>query len=130
MSKVIVGKIYAEWCGACKALVPEWSKMEKIANKHANKHTITVENIESDDMDAKLKKLNETHGTNVSLQGGFPTIFKIVHDKVEYYNGERSSAKMLEWATAKKKSPTKSHRMMGGKKNKKSRRTTRKTHNQ
>ena len=129
MSKVIVGKIYAEWCGACTALAPEWSEMEN----HANKHMITVENIESDDMDAKLKKLNETHGTNVSLQGGFPTIFKIVHGKVEYYNGERSSAKMLEWAMPKKKSPTKSHRIKGGKKNKKSRRnmrTTRKTHNQ
>ena len=126
MSKVIVGKIYAEWCGACTALAPEWSEMEK----HANKHMITVENIESDDMDAKLKKLNETHGTNVSLQGGFPTIFKIVPGKVEYYNGERSSAKMLEWAMPKKKSQTKSHRIKGGKKNKKSRRTTRKTHNQ
>jgi thiol-disulfide isomerase/thioredoxin len=129
MSKVIVGKIYAEWCGACKALAPEWSKMEK----HAEKHAIQIVNIESDDMDAELKKLNETHGTNVSLQGGFPTIFKIVHGKVEYYNGERSSAKMLEWAKAKNKSPTKSKHMMGGKRNKKSRRnvrTTRKMRNQ
>ena len=126
MSKVVVGKLYANWCGACKALEPEWTKMEVEAKaKHANSVEI-VPSIESETMEKELKKLNDKYKTNVSIQRGYPTIFKIVHGKVEYYEGERSSPKMMEWIGLKKtKHHTRSHLKKGGKKSRKSRKQSR-----
>ena len=29
MKKILIGKVYANWCGHCQHLKPEWLKMKK-----------------------------------------------------------------------------------------------------
>jgi hypothetical protein len=108
--EVVVGKLYMNGCGHCESLKEPWSKMEsKIGGK------IKVEKIESAEMDDRLAKLNEKHGSDVAIQGGYPTIFKIQNKKVEYYNGERTAPALIKWANGKEST--------GGKRTKRNKRT-------
>jgi len=58
---------------------------------------VVADDIEASEKD-KLDKLNMQHGTNVDVQDGYPTIYKIVGGKVEYYNGERTEKELISWA--------------------------------
>ena len=108
--KVVVGKLYMNGCGHCESLKEPWSQMEsKIGGK------IKVEKIESAEMDDRLLKLNKEHGSDVAVQGGYPTIFKIKNKKVEYYNGERTAPALIKWA----------NQSTGGKRTKRTKRTKR-----
>lgn len=94
--EVVVGKLYMNGCGHCESLEKPWSEMEsKIGGK------IKVEKIESAEMDDRLVKLNKKHSSDVAVQGGYPTIFKIQNKKVEYYNGERTAPALIKWANGK-----------------------------
>jgi thiol-disulfide isomerase/thioredoxin len=95
--KIIVGKIYANWCGHCKALKPEWKKMRKIVKGKSAGKCVQVVDISEDKMDVKLAKLNETHGVQI-VANGYPTLFKLVNGKVEYYEGSREALPLAEWA--------------------------------
>ena len=97
-NKRIVGKIYANWCGACKALEPAWTKMEEhVGGK------VDVVNIESEKQDEKIKEFNTKHGTDLALQKGYPTMFSLNHGgSLEYYNGDRSEKALIDWAMNKK----------------------------
>jgi hypothetical protein len=108
--KVVVGKLYMNECSHCKMLEKPWSQMEhKIGGK------IKVEKIESAEIEDRLAKLNQEYNSDVAVQGGFPTIFKIKNQKVEYYNGERTAPALIKWAT-KNQGNTKKY---GGKKRRK-----------
>lgn len=95
----IVGKIYATWCGHCVALEPKWKKMTNQLHKQKK---VTIVEIESETMESDLAVLNNTHLPNsdqkVELNGGYPTIFKIVDGKISYYEGPREVNPMLKWA--------------------------------
>ena len=95
-NKVIVGKVYAKWCGHCKTLKPEWAKMKNIVlKKKANKHISFAEFEEGE----KLKLSKFENANKVSLMvGGYPTLFKVSGGNVEYYNGERNANAMKNWA--------------------------------
>jgi thiol-disulfide isomerase/thioredoxin len=97
-NKITVGKIYADWCGACKSLEPAWKAMEDSLDKNS----VVVVAIEETNMKTDLEKLNEHYGTDVKLQDGFPTLFKIQPNstKVEYYTGERTVDELKKWATS------------------------------
>ncbi len=93
----IVGKLYANWCDACKALEDNWTKMKaQVGGK------VKFNDIESENMDAELKKFNAENNTNVALQGGYPTIYKVEGTNVSYYEGDRSVDDMAKWALEKK----------------------------
>jgi len=99
----VVGKIYATWCGHCVALEPKWKKLTRQLRKMVpQKHNLVIAEIESENMDAGLASLNATHLPNsdkkVELNGGYPTIFKIVRGTVTYYEGPREVKPMLKWA--------------------------------
>jgi len=113
--KVVIGKLYMDGCGHCVALEEPWSQMaSKIGGK------VDVREFESAD-DAGLENLNKEHDSNVSVQGGYPTIFKIKRGgKVEYYNGERTSPKLVSWALNRRQNTVK----RGGKKNNRRKRTS------
>jgi len=93
---VVVGKVYAEWCGHCQSLKPEWKKMKhRIHTKKGNMRVVFVE-IEEKEMNHKLKQLEKKHGVVVA-SNGYPTLFRVENGKVTYYNGNRTSEQMAEW---------------------------------
>ena len=96
---VAYGKIYADWCGHCVALKPEWAKVER-AMLPMRSH-----NIESENKDVLIDDFNRKYKADLPKQVGFPTIFKLTHHggKVEMYNGERTAESMLDWLKDKPK---------------------------
>lgn len=107
---IILGLIYANWCGHCQSLKPEWDMFKqnlKLDKKLANKCDI-FELEDSDTLkDNKIAKISKkVNGGEVQVNG-FPTLFKISGGNIEYYNGERSANSLLEWA--------KTHNQNGGK---------------
>jgi thiol-disulfide isomerase/thioredoxin len=98
---IIVGKIYANWCGYCNLLKPEWKKMKKNMKLKIkslpNIHFSFIE-IEQTGQDEKIDKINRMYLENsddkVSLQDGYPTLFRIEDGKLEYYSGKRIASDM------------------------------------
>ena len=96
---VIAGMVFAVWCGHCKALKPEWVKLK---NMLKSDHRVHFEQVEQSQENTKLPRLNEqylSHSPQKIVANGYPTIFKIVGGKVEYYNGQRDAVKMFNWIT-------------------------------
>ena len=93
---VVVGKVYAEWCGHCQSLKPEWAKMKKhILSKKGRKQVVFME-VEEKQIDGKLRKMEKEYGVKVQANG-YPTLFRIEKGKVDYYNGNRQSNAMADW---------------------------------
>lgn len=102
---VVVGKIYANWCGHCKELEPEWENVMTRMDSYINNNQIKFEEIEQTEEDTKLPLLNNTYlngsAQKVALQAGYPTIFCIKNNAVEYYNGQRNANSIYEWCISK-----------------------------
>lgn len=98
---IIVGKIYAEWCGHCQRLEPEWKQMKEKLNKIGNIEFVEIEEQELDKLDEFNEKNKERLGGKKVVYEGFPTIFKIVGGNITYYNGVREADEMYGWATTK-----------------------------
>lgn len=96
--KTIIGKIYANWCGHCQSLKPEWNKMKSLIKKDANIQIVEIEENEND-------KLNQLKKRYPHIQiNGYPTIFKIPPNKqIEYYTGDRLAFDMKKWVLEKSK---------------------------
>jgi len=95
-NKVIVGKVYANWCGHCQNLKPEWARMKtKIHKKRGKKHIVYAE-VEEKEIGTKLRNIENRNNVEIAVNG-YPTLFKIVGGKVEYYNGNRESQQMADW---------------------------------
>ena len=119
---IIVGKVYADWCGHCQMLKPEWAKMKNhIYSKKGKKRVVFVE-IEEKQIESKLRKLEKDQGVKVNING-YPTLFRISGGKVVYYNGNRQSDEMSRWYLRSipdskreeyKYSPEKTHRVFVG----------------
>lgn len=91
-SPIIVGKVYANWCGHCQTLKPEWKKLKTIIPKDRVQF-IEIEESESAKRSQFEKKIKSTLDVN-----GYPTIFKIHTSKpVEYYTGPRTAQEMRRW---------------------------------
>lgn len=131
---IMIGRIHALWCGHCKSLAPEWSKMKKKLSKQRGGYKFV--SIEQSKEEPHLERLNkylkiEDDAKKVQLQGGYPTIFKASNGAVEYYNGPRMADDLVNWAQEPTKGgshkATKSHiksRRNKSQKNNKSRRAT------
>lgn len=95
---VVVGVIHANWCGHCQLLMPEWNKMKQMSNNDGVKFVEFEESREN--REQEMKNLHP----DLKIEGGFPTIFKIVGGKIEYYNGDRTAEEIRSWALNIKKS--------------------------
>lgn len=117
-NRVLIGKVYANWCGHCKTLKPEWKKMKKALKKiNSNVEIVEIEEAEKDKLENYKKRIN---GLNVN---GYPTIFKYSGGAVEYYNGERTAHGIQNWALENQKN---AYEIDGGKKRRKSTKKTQK----
>ncbi len=94
MSTTIV-RVYAHWCGHCRAMQPEWNHFTKTIQNKAD-----VIDIEESEMN-KLNELNATLKNPIMVQG-FPTIAKIKNGLVTYFSGPRTSGEITKWAVPKK----------------------------
>jgi thiol-disulfide isomerase/thioredoxin len=111
MDVILVGKVYADWCGHCQNLKPEWLKMKKEVKSLIEKTGKTIEFIEIEESQQEKMDDFKERFPNLSVNG-YPTIFKHIKggDHLEYYTGDREASKMCQWVLGKK---------MGGKKQKK-----------
>jgi len=130
------GKVFANWCGACKALKPKW--LEMLHTLHGESPTVSQEELDTDEskkvfvinkdgMILEIVQIPDTDYESFKSErpdlgdleaNGFPTIFRKIHDgensKVEYYNGAREGPEMIEWAMGK--TPNRQSMIMGGEK--------------
>jgi thiol-disulfide isomerase/thioredoxin len=112
---LVIGKIYADWCGHCVALKPEWAKLKRDVKAAMGRYfkNVRVEFHEIGDtphnksrgltVDGMLEKFNGKHMLNspekLALDGGYPTLFKLHKGKLEYYKGSRDAKSMFQWYT-------------------------------
>ena len=111
-SPIIVGKVYADWCGHCQTLKPKWEQLKEILPK-GRVQTIEIEETETD----KRAEFEKKHKKTINVSG-YPTIFKIVNNKIEYYSGPREPEDMKRWvlSTPNKKTFRQTRRKSRGKK--------------
>ena len=94
---ITLGLVYAKWCGHCQSLKPEWKKLKETLSKNKKFNIFELEDSDAN-KESKLKSVGKkTHGGSIQVNG-FPTLFKILNGKVEYYNGERTLDALLKWA--------------------------------
>jgi thiol-disulfide isomerase/thioredoxin len=93
---VIVGKVYADWCGHCRNLKPEWARMKTKIHKNRGKKHIVYAEVEENEIGTKLRHIESRNKVQIAVNG-YPTLFKIVGGKVDYYNGNRNSQQMADW---------------------------------
>lgn len=101
---LIVGKVYANRCGHCRALEPVWEKLTSSVN---NGHIQFVSFEESESV--KQARFEKSHGITLSVDG-YPTIFKVSGRNVEYYSGQRTLEDMMKWVTTAPQIPLKKHK--------------------
>jgi thiol-disulfide isomerase/thioredoxin len=116
-SIVTIGLIYAEWCGHCQALKPEWQNMKTNIMKTPSykKGNYKFTEIEdSDDLkDSKISDINSKLKGGTLSANGYPTIFKIMGGKISYYQGNRTASELQNWFIAPKNKMIR--RTIGGK---------------
>jgi thiol-disulfide isomerase/thioredoxin len=92
--QLIVGKVYANWCGHCQTLKPEWARMENEIRQIPRMNHVVFVAIEESEKD-KMAKFNAAHGAlKVS---GYPTIFSHGQGGIRYYNGTRDAESLKQW---------------------------------
>ena len=98
-SKTVVGKIYAGWCGHCQMLETPWNNMKTNLGKKGGYFEFAE--IPQEHEAVGVQKINETYlkksPTKLSLQGGYPTLFKIKKGVLSYFNGNRTLEDMTKW---------------------------------
>ena len=94
-TKIILGKVFAPWCGHCVELAPIWESLKKDNRMKNYVHFIDINNEEYNSKN-KIAEVNRKY--NIKLEvNGFPTIFKIKNGKIEYFQEERTLNNIIEW---------------------------------
>jgi thiol-disulfide isomerase/thioredoxin len=102
-TEIIVGKIYANWCGHCQNMADAWESMKKdLVEQKGGK--FVFEEIEQNNEKDGINQVNEKYlgksTTKLSLQGGYPTLFKIKGGVISYFQGDRTFEEMKKWYLA------------------------------
>jgi thiol-disulfide isomerase/thioredoxin len=94
--------IHAEWCGHCKALMPQWNDMKRQLLKDNSYTSENIKEIESEEL-YKLDDINRDYiedGNNIYADG-YPTMGKIQNGSFVRYQGGRSTPELIQWAKSK-----------------------------
>lgn len=98
-NKVVVGKIYANWCGHCQNMAKDWEDLKNYLAKQGN--MFEVVEIEQQQESTLVPHVNNKYlkksPMKVSLQRGYPTLFKIKGGNVSYFQGNRTFEEMSHW---------------------------------
>lgn len=84
---IVFGRIYADWCGHCKSMENDWTRLCSIVG-----NKIECVNIESKTQDTDIPSFNQKYNTNLALDSGYPTIFRLhkVGQPVENYPNDQT----------------------------------------
>lgn len=97
-------KLYSNNCGYCIDMMPEWEKLKILLGNKVK--VIEIEHMELSEPNNRLDEINKKLKKPI-IPNGYPTIAKIIKNKVEYYNGPRLAKKMLNWVKLYSKTSTK-----------------------
>lgn len=122
-NKHIFIEFYANWCGHCKTLAPEWEKLIESIKEDKSIKNLAVVSVESGVSNDQLKQMLSKLHIKVD---GYPTIGAIVNKKFISYDGERTAPAMLKFIKEKVVSGKTMH--MGGGGRTRRRRTTKRKH--
>lgn len=95
-SKIVVGKIYANWCGHCQSMKDEWDVLEE----KVDKNVYIVLNTEESEIPNRVDEINNIYLKNSDEKlaaSGYPTIYRIEQGQLKYYGGDRTADAMYDW---------------------------------
>jgi thiol-disulfide isomerase/thioredoxin len=95
--KPIFIDFYANWCGHCKTIAPEWEKLIKSVKEDKSIQNLAIVAVESG--------VNDKHVANMLSKlhltvKGYPTLGAILNNKFIEYDGGRTAADMLNYIKA------------------------------
>ena len=112
---IVIGKIFADWCGHCNEMQEGWEKMKGMIKrdtgrkiKNTNFDIVEIGDTSENQgrgitVDQLLQQLNSKYfpkGDKAVVSNGFPTLFRIVNKKIEYYeSSDRSTKALYKWYT-------------------------------
>ena len=143
-----IGKIHADWCSHCISLKKEWDAMKKemeyAFGRSIKKTDLSYYDFEDSEhrkrqghfIEKGIDDYNNTflahNDIKLAVHGGFPTIFKLLDGKLEYYEGNRDAKSMMSWFSQgikqKGGKKTQRDRKKSQRNRKKSKRSTRKSY--
>jgi len=98
---ITIGLIYANWCGHCQSLKPEWQKMKYNVMKTPSYKNGNYRFSEIEDADRlkdqKINQINSYLNGNKLSANGYPTIFKVNRGNLRYYQGNRTAGELQKW---------------------------------
>jgi len=92
----IVVLFFANWCGHCQAMYPEWEKLKK---EYKNNDDFILREIEHGNIEYEKPLLEKEYDMSPIQVRGFPTLTKFhPHEEVTYYEGgERTKDNFMDW---------------------------------
>jgi thiol-disulfide isomerase/thioredoxin len=93
-----IGLLYADWCGHCQKLKPEWDEMKKMIKKDPKlkEHCEIIEIESADNIKKRIEDINSKLKQGKLENNGYPTIFLIKDGKLTNYNGGRTAEELLK----------------------------------